>query len=344
MLKKYRNVKIIVALVLLFFCFVVSGLINTETKIEKQIFTINKGDGFMKITDSLYSQKLIQDKRVFIIYSFLTGDYQDLKPGDYLLSGSLNIKDILSILKSSSGIFVTIPEGYNIFQIENELIEKGVLKTHGELVDFKISDYLKQFPNKYDFLKGVNSENNFEGMLYPESYYFLKDTKTIDVIDMFLEEFDKNIIKTYISKDGKYIDFYSKLIEASILEKEIYNKNEIPMALSVIKNRINKNMPLQIDATICYVRFMRQFDGQKELNCGVLVDGDKFVDSLYNTYKYKGLTPGPICNINQETFKQVLTDVKSDYFYYISMPNTNQTVFAKTLKEHEKNIQKYLKN
>jgi UPF0755 protein len=336
-----KNFKIVIALVLLFIVLVISSNLNTKVPSLSTKFVIKPGDSFKTITDNLVNAKVIKDKLFFTSYAYFSGDYRLLKPGEYLFDKEYNIKEVLNILKTNLGISITIPEGFNIFQVENELIKKGIITKKGELVNYKISNLKDDF-EKYPFLKNVNSDNNLEGFLYPNTYYFLKNTNIKEVVTMFLDNFKAEV---YLKTQGEVgsDDFYTKLILASLLEKEIYHKEDMPKALSVIQNRIDKKMLLQIDATLCYIKMKNNYLANREADCGSLTNVDKKLDSLYNTYMNKGLISAPICNVNLETFQKTLEKVATDYLYYITDPKTKNTIFAKTLEEHNQNINKYLK-
>ena len=96
-------------------------------------------------------------------------------------------------------------------------------------------------------------------------------------------------------------------------------------------------MPLQVDATIVYIKCQGQF-----LDCPPARDADYKADSPYNTYLYSGLPSGPISNPSAKTIEAAANPVKSDYWYYLSDPKTQKTIFSKTLDEHNKNRYKYL--
>jgi UPF0755 protein len=336
-----KNLKIALSVLLLCIVFVVKNNLSTKTKVDNIKFIINPGDSFNIITNNLFKVGIIKDKLFFAGFAYFNGDYSLLKPGEYLFNGNYNMKEVLEMLKTNLGISVTIPEGFNIFQIENELINKGIIGKKGELVNFKISNLQDDF-NKYYFLKDIDKNNNLEGFLYPNTYFFLKNTEIKDVVFMFLDNFNDEIYMKIKDEVGNK-DLYTKLILASLLEKEIYHKEDMPKALSVIYNRIAQNMPLQIDATLCYIKIQNGYINGRSLDCGVLSNVDKKLDSLYNTYVNKGLVITPICNVNLETLKQTISRVETDYLYYITDPATKNTIFAKTLKEHNTNIQKYLK-
>ncbi len=331
--------KIIFAFGLLFVFSFVYLSINKKTTLEEKYFIVEPRQSFLSIIDDLHSEGIIKNRYFFKVFVFLRGSHRDFKPGEYYFNGSYSMKNILEELKNNKGISVTIVEGYNIYQIEKLLLKNEILSSKGELVDFLVKDVdLKKYP----FLRYVPPENNLEGFLYPNTYYFLKNTSIERVVENFLDHFNENIyilVKDKIALD----EFYYKLIKASFLEKEIYHKEDMPLALSVINNRLDIGMRLQIDATLCYPKFMLQYEKDQVLRCNQVLASDKQMTSEYNTYRYAGLTRTPISNVNFETFKTVLEEITSDYFYYITTPQEKDTVFGKTLEEHNRNIQKYLR-
>lgn len=339
MLKK--NWKIILALTLSVFVFIIQSIFSMPVIVTKQKFVINPGDNFLLIADNLAKQGIIKNKNLFIVFAYAKGDYSGIKPGEYMFDGKYNIKQIIDILKSNLGISITIPEGFNIFQVENELIKNGIINEKFSLVSYKIDNFKDNF-NIYPFLQYVDKNNNFEGFLYPNTYYFLKNTDLKDVIIMFLDNFNKEIYDKVKQNIGDK-DVYEKLILASLVEKETYFKNDISQIASVVRNRIDKNMPLQIDATLCYIKMQNNYLAGKSIDCGTLTNVDKNLESPYNTYMNKDMILSPICSVNYETYKNVLKNVDTDYLYYISDPETKNTIFAETLEEHNKNINKYLK-
>ncbi len=335
-----KNLKIWLALILLLILFIFKAMISNKIEIENKEFVINPGDKFLSIADNLKKEGIIRDKYIFILFSYFNGDYTQIKPGTYLFDGKYTIEKIVSTLKNNRGVLVVIPEGLNIYQIENKLIESGVLTNKFDLVNYtvgKLSDRIYEYP----FLKNVEGGNNLEGFLYPDTYYFVEGMNIDEVVKVFLDNFyEEMYLKFETIIDG---NMYDKLILASLIEKEIYHKQDIPNAVSVIRNRINNNMLLQIDATLCYIKIMNEYQNNEDPICKELTNSDKKLESLYNTYMYKEIIPGPICNVGRETFELVLNNVDTDYLYYITKPDSKDTVFAKTLDEHNLNIQKYLK-
>lgn len=336
-----RNIKILLAIFFLFFVFVFKSIINYSGNVNNVSFSVNPGDNFLEIASNLKKEGVIKNKNLFIVLSYFSGDYSNIKPGDYVFDGSYTMRGILDVLKNNRGILVVIPEGYNIFQVENELIKKGIISNKFDLVNYTVGD-LGDKIKEYPFLKNVDLEDNLEGFLYPNSYFFLKNMEVSEVVNVFLSHFEKEIYAKVAGDMGED-DFYNKLIIASMAEKEVYHKNDISKVVSVIENRMKNNMLLQIDATLCYIKMKNSYLNGGQIDCGVLVNVDKKLESLYNTYMIKRMIPGPICNVNYDTFKEVLVNIDTDYFYYITDPKTKNAVFTKDLEGHNINIQKYLK-
>jgi UPF0755 protein len=216
----------------------------------------------------------------------------------------MNIPEIAQkiILGDIAKIKVTIPEGSTLKEIEEKL---GV-----------------KLP-----------EENLEGYLFPDTYYFPVDVTGEEVVRIMRENFEKKIspYKKEIEKSGKTLQ--EILIMASLLEKEVKTKEEKELVSGILWKRLKYGIPLQVDATITYIT------GKKTIKIPL---EDLQIDSPYNTYKYKGLPPAPICNPGLESILAALYPKESEYWYYLSIPE-GKTLFFKTLKEHNLAKAKYLK-
>ena len=223
----------------------------------------------------------------------------------------------------------TIPEGYTNSQI-GQALEKSGLVTQ---TDF-INEVQNWTDNSYWFLKGVPNDNHkLDGFLYPSTYSFSKKTSSKVIINQMLKTFEKNVEpnKEYITKNK--LNIRSIVIIASLIEKEAGKDVDRPKISSVIYNRLNKNMPLQIDATIIYII------GHKNK----LYNKDLAIQSPYNTYLHKGLPPSPICNPGIRSINAAILPAKTDYLYYVLNSKTNEHIFSKTYVDHAKNVSIYVK-
>lgn len=289
---------------------------------EVRIFEVKAGDGFRKIVDGLAVEKLIRSKTAFKVLSLITGSAMDLKPGVYELNSAMTAVDILAELVSGSHkeVEITIPDGANIYDVERELSGAGIIKV-GSLVE-------------------INSSEQIEGKLLPDTYKFFTNSEVQDVVDKFLNNFNSKIAALLGNDAGGRGISKSDLILASIIQKEVPDFKDQQIIAGILKKRLEVGMPLQVDATICYVKEISAYP--KDSSCYPLAALDFKKDSPYNTYLYKGLPPGPIGSPGISAINAALNPEKSSYWFYLSDRSTGKTIFSETLDAHEQNRVKYL--
>jgi UPF0755 protein len=304
-----KKIQKIISFLLIFLFFVIFlfywGIFFPKDKISgEKIFIIEKGKGIFQIGKNLEKEGLIKNRIFFFVYLFLMGKEKNLQAGKYYLSSSMNIPQIAQkIIKGEiAKIKVTIPEGFTVKQIE----EKLGLKLPGE---------------------------NLEGFLFPDTYEFSIDVSGEEVVKKMKENFERKIspYKEEIEKKGKKLE--EIVIIASLIEKEVKTKEDKELVSGILWKRLENGIPLQVDATITYIT------GKKTTKIPL---EDLQIDSPYNTYKYKGLPPGPICNPGLESILAALYPKDSEYWYYLSNLE-GKTIFSKTLTEHNLAKEKYLK-
>jgi UPF0755 protein len=231
----------------------------------------------------------------------------------------------IAILKSlsvgASTVNVTITEGSNIYEIDKELADAGVI-SRGDLINFK-----------YD--------GDLEGKLFPDTYQFYLASDVADVAQKFLDNFNEKASST-LAAAPKNIE--ETLTLASIVEKEAPKPDDQSIIAGIIKKRMANGMRLQIDATVCYAKQITL--PADVVDCSALAQVDfsseSSYDSTYNTYLHAGLPPGPIGNPGLAAIVAVLHPVSSSYLYYVSDPATGKIVYAATLAEQDAHIKKYL--
>ncbi|MBU2101637.1 endolytic transglycosylase MltG [Patescibacteria group bacterium] len=202
---------------------------------------------------------------------------------------------------------ITIIEGWSVAEVNEALKEKGIL-TDGEI------------------------EDELEGYLFPDTYEFFLDSTVTVVKERFQENLGRQLEKIGIEARGE--ELHKIIIMASLLEKEVQNLKEKRIASGVLWKRLENGVPLQVDATLCYIK-----NAEK---CLPITASDKKIDSAYNTYLYRGLPPGPIGNPGADSILAAANPAVSPYWYYLSDQVSGETIFAKTLDEHNQNIIKYL--
>jgi len=267
-------------------------------------FMVDKGSSVTKISNNLKNEGLIKNALVFKYYVQFTGVQNKIQAGEFDLSRNLTLTQIIEKLKKGpTEILVTIPEGLR----REEVAEKFTSTLN------KDDAFRREF---------LNLSAGKEGYLFPESYLFPKEATATQIINRMTSTFDKKI------KDVTY----KQLIVASLLERETFADSEKPIVAGIIYKRLENDWPLQIDATLQYIKgdWKPVYSIDKELN------------SPFNTYKNLGLPPSPICNPSLSSILASISPETSEYWYYIH-DNDGKIHFAKDLDEHNANIAKYLK-
>jgi len=330
-----NTIRIVFFLVLAIFCVVVFSwweifVPKNPASKETKIFPVIQGEGSKDISNNLEKQGIIKSGLFFRTYTLITGSANHLQAGKYEISSSMNIPEI--VYKISLGdvakFTVTFPEGFSLADIEKELEGKGLL-AGSDLKNQTVEVYKKQF----SFFESVPDSASLEGFLFPDTYQFAYGTKVDEIVDRMISNFNKKLtadLRDVIVLKGKSI--FEIITMASLIEKEVRTKEDKELVSGILWKRIEIDMPLQVDATIRY------FIGKK--TGGISVE-DTQIDSPYNTYKYKGLPKGPICNPGLESIKAAIYPKESDYLYYLSTPE-GETIFNKTFEKHKAAKEKYL--
>lgn len=289
------------------------GAVNSKDTAVK-IFVIPKGEAVRAIGNSLKEQGFIKDPVVFFLYVKINNLERNIQAGSFKLSPSMTLVEVIEAFKTGSeDIWITIPEGYRATEVA------GVLE-----------DSLETYDPSW-----VESLENEEGYLFPDTYLIPKDADVATIISIFRNTFNSKIEEAGISADDPYL--HEIVTIASLIEREAITDDEKPMISSVISNRLEENMALDIDATLQYIK------GQDSNGkwWSVPLASDRQLNSPYNTYKYAGVPPGPIANPGIEAIKAAKNPATSDYYFYIHDPEGN-VHFAKTLAEHNRNVERYL--
>lgn len=317
-IKKYLGIFIFIFFISFLIYFLINILKPRNFSSNDQFFEIKNGESIFDISKKLYNQNLIQSKLSFNILGILTGKALKLQTGIYKLNSNLNAIQILNLIYNGKGkeALVVIPEGSTLYDIDDILSKNSILKK-GEFIQ-----YVKNL--------------NLEGKLMPDSYSFFYNSSPEEIVQKMLDNFNKNIAPLLKQNSNQT----STLIIASILEKEAPYFEDQKIIAGIILKRLKLNMFLNIDATICYAKILKN---NELTSCLPLLPLDFKINSPYNTYTHKGLPPTPISNPSMQAVQAALNPAATDYLYYLSDPKTNKTIFSRTLQEHNKNIIKYLK-
>ncbi|MCX6745931.1 MAG: endolytic transglycosylase MltG [Candidatus Parcubacteria bacterium] len=315
---------------------------------EIKNFTINQGEGVHQISRDLKKEGLIDSSFVFETYLWAIKGGNKILAGEHEINHSWSVRRLVNALISGSDLenerVITILEGWNLRDIVNYFVKEGIIKESDELyglVGYPGVDYTgnftlpnpKDFSADYEFLKEKPKNLSLEGYLFPDTYRVYKNSSLEDIIKKMLDNFSQKVVPK-MNQGNENLKPDEILTLASIIEKEAKNSLDKRRVAGVYYNRLNLGMALQADPTVNYVT--------DKITDRPSYD-DIATDSLYNTYKYPGLPPGPICNPGLDSILAALYPEKNDYYYFLNTKD-GQLIFAKTMAEHQQNRAKYFNN
>ncbi len=299
---------------------------NDNSLVEVRIPENSSGH---EVAALLYKNGLIRNDKVFLSYCSQKGMDKQLKAGLYTFSRSQSLPELalqISQGKVKSPSF-TIPEGYTVRQI-GELLVKKQICTEQQWQEALRVDY------KYEFLPPGQTSNEYrlEGFLFPDTYTIGEKTSAQEIINMMLDNFATVWNKEYAGQvSTNKLNIRNVMIIASLIEREARIPEERKKISGVIYNRLQKGMPLQIDATVLYsLGEHRETVTYKDLE----------INSPYNTYKYVGLPPGPIASPGRAAIDAAINPEQHSYYYYVAKGDKSH-YFSSTYAEHLNAKKKY---
>ncbi|SPP66582.1 conserved exported hypothetical protein [Nitrospira lenta] len=292
-----------------------------------KVVVIAEGSTFQHVAGLLERERLIKSRSAFVLLGKALEADRKIRPGEYELNPAMLPADILSKLLAGRVVLhaVTIPEGYTMVQIADVLAQHHITDR---------AEFLRLAKNK-GFIKtlGISAET-LEGYLYPDTYRFPKPVSAKDAIRTMVEQLNQVVTPEWQARAKDiHLTLHQVLTLASVIEKETGSGEERPQISSVFHNRLQKKIPLQSDPTVIYG--LPDFDGN-------LHKKDLSHPSLYNTYRWAGLPPGPIASPGAQAIKAALFPAVSSYLYFVSK-NDGTHQFSTTLTEHNKAVEKYQK-
>lgn len=288
-------------------------------------FDIPTGSNSRTIAKQLAAEKLIRSEYAFRLLVRHREIGRRLQAGTYILQRNMSLSDILDAFEKGQVTLVswTVPEGLTVAAIAKLWEATGF----GTATAFEEATEADGLLERY----GIPEDKTVEGYLFPNTYKFAKGTTVEKVVEMMLGEFEKRWSETF---DVEVRDLgrtrHEIVTLASIIEKEAQSASERPRISSVFHNRLKRNWRLQADPTVLYAL------GNPER---LLTRADLSVDSPYNTYKSKGLPPGPIANPGIDSIMAALRPEKTDYLYFVAI-GKGKHHFSKTLSEHNRMVRK----
>ncbi len=300
-------VAVAVAIAVVFAVLLSEGRPVDKTSEDIITTTITEGSGTAAIASILEENSLIEKPKVFRILSKLYGYDGTYKAGSYGFSRSMSMKQIMRMISDGETLShsFTVIEGQTVEKIAQNLDEAGVVSYDEFMHEAQYGDF-----STYDFLSGnERSMYRLEGFLYPDTYSFEEGTDARTVIESMLDHF-KEVMTADIIEQVKASGHSLRdiITTASIIEREAGIASDMPLVSSVIYNRLDKGMALQMDSVISYIL------QEDKVN---LTYSDIAVESDYNPYKNTGLPPGPICSPGIDAIKAAISPADTDYLYFV---------------------------
>lgn len=283
---------------------------------EREVL-VPRGANSTIVANSLKEAGVIEYPQLFRIIGRFNGLDKKLKAGEYVFAPHMSLVEVMQKIADGEIFYrrITLPEGLTTVQMLELIMSESYLSE-------EITVAVK------------------EGELLPETYNFVRGDSRNSIVLQAKKAMQSAVDEIWNSRKEE-LPLKSKedlLILASIVEKETGVPDERGLVASVFVNRLKKGMKLQTDPTVIYALTQ----GKQELG-RLLTRNDLKIDSPYNTYKYYGLPPTPICNPGRKALESSAHPEKSDFVYFVASGNGGHN-FAKSLNEHNNNVRKWKKN
>lgn len=318
---------IIFLVVLVFVCYEVYTPKNMSSY-ESITYVVAKGWSDNKIAKDLKEMGIIRNEFFFKFYAIVSFQHSSLQAGKYNVSPAMSVYQIVKQMASGNVLKqkILVYEGWGVEDIANYLDKEGICAKDNFLEAIK-----KDYSIDFSFLKDKPKDADLEGYLFPDTYQISEGETCEEIVVKMLKNFDKKLtpeLRQQILEQKKSI--FEVITMASLIEKEVRSLSDKKIVSGILWKRLSVGMPLQLDCTVNYVT------GKNDP--GVAIKDTK-IDSLYNTYKYKGLPKGPISNPGIDSIVAALNPTKTAYWFYLT---DGVTHFSKTAEEHAAKKAKYL--
>jgi UPF0755 protein len=294
----------------------------------EQFVEIPQGAGSRTIGDHLVAAGVIRDSATYRTALYLSGQGRHLKAGEYRFDRAMTPFEVIDKIARGDVFVITLtfPEGLTIAEMSK------IVEAHGL---GPASAFVAAAKDPAPIHELDSAAKDLEGYLFPETYLVPRHTDAAQLVRLMVARFIR-VFSPELRQGAatRNLSVRQAVTLASIVEKETAQKEERPMVAAVYATRLRIGMPLQCDPTVIYAL------QRAGTYTGNLHREDLSVDSPYNTYKYPGLPPGPIASPGKASLEAAVHPADVDYLYFVSR-NDGSHVFAKTLDEHNKNVQKY---
>ncbi len=308
-------------------------------------FTVASGSSLSRVSRELEEADLIHNRTVFKYVTDFMGKGQRIQSGEYVLSKSMDMMQIMNQLTLGDGkpntARITIIPGWTIEDIAAQLYKDGMIKSEEEFLALcRTGEAYKDYYYIAEILNAANVGQRkyvLEGYLSPNTYEIYTSSTADDIIKKLIAQTEAAYPASYHERAEELGFTMDQVITlASMIEKEAKTA-EFAKVSAVFHNRLAKNMTMGSDVTIKY------YLNSKKM---ALSDEELNVNTGYNTYQNKGLPVGPICNPSSDAIVAALYPDEQyrqqGYLYFCSKdPDSGELHFSKTLEEHNAAVSMY---
>jgi UPF0755 protein len=295
---------------------------------EERFVEVPSGLGTKAIGKLLVDAGIVCDLTVWRLAVWRSGQATALKAGEYRFAGAVSPADVVAKIARGDVYLrsITFPEGLTIRQMAG-LYEGAGFGSAREFV---------AAAGEQQLVAGLDpTARNLEGYLFPDTYALPRRASARDLVTRMVGRFESVMTpELRQAAADRGLSVRQAVTLASLVEKETAAPDERPVVAAVYHNRLRQRIGLQCDPTVIYALELRgRFNGN-------LTRADLAVDSPYNTYRYRGLPPGPIAAPGRMSLEAAVRPAAVEYLYFVSR-NDGSHAFASTLAEHNRNVQKY---
>lgn len=298
-------------------------------------FTVESGVGVSQVATVLTEQEIISRSLWYRLYALFSSTARHPKPGTYVLQPGQRFSQIAATLAlgpERDEVQVRVIEGWSMADIrqllkqDHAVSEEDFTRVVGQEIDKTGFD--PSLRAKFSFLKSLPMNRTLEGYLFPDTYRVWRGQLPIALVIKQLTEFEQRIATEKVTVASTPLKTLDEVITlASIVEKEVSTSEERNMVAGIFLRRLREGIPLQSDATVNYITRSGRSRATSE---------DLAIESEYNTYKHKGLPPGPISNPSETAIRAVLDPTPSTYRYFLT-DEQGKIYYGRTLEEHVAN-------
>ncbi|HEY0262304.1 MAG TPA: endolytic transglycosylase MltG [Chitinophagales bacterium] len=312
------------------FVFYIGNVNNINSDRESVSINIRNDADFDKVLQLLKEKKMLHNVQTFSLVARFKNYNQNIKGGHYIFAKRMNNREIVNMLK----VGLQSPVKFTTYNIQTKEDFAGAIARNLDIDSISVLNDL--YDENFCAARNSNTENVLATFIY--SSFEMKWNSDKKVLYDSFEIAYKRFWNEEREAKASALNLTKNDVEilASIVEKECMVESELPIIAGVYLNRLRIKMPLQADPTLKFAA--KEFDAKRVNN------SHKSVESEYNTYKHKGLPPGPICLPRKKSVDAVLNAEKHDFLYFCANPDmSGNSVFSRTLEEQNRVAVEYRK-